>query len=242
MRLIINGDDFGLSKSITDGIIDGIKNGFLTSTSIMINMQFAKYAIEQAISNGINCVGLHINLTVGKPIIPNDHLTDEKGVFLYNRKQIENPNLTYEDAYNEIIAQIHLFNEYSKGKIKLDHFDTHHTLYDNEKIRKAIIEISNKMDLPIRNVTKYDLPCKKPDDCFVDFTINNVRLDVLDKFIRFNKDKDISVEIMSHPGYVDDYTKTVTSYLGRENELKVLKAAKDCGLFDDVNLIRFGEL
>ena len=106
MKLIINGDDFGLSKSITDGIIDGIKNGFLTSTTIMINMQFAKYAIEQAISNGINCVGLHINLTVGKPIIPNANLTDEQGVFLYNKKQIENPNLTYEDAYNEIMAQI----------------------------------------------------------------------------------------------------------------------------------------
>lgn len=242
MQLIINGDDFGLSKSITDGIIFGIKNGFLTSTSIMINMPFAKYAIEQAISNDIKCVGLHINLTVGKPIIPNDHMTDEQGVFLYNRKQIENPKLTYEDAYNEIMAQIHLFDKYSKGKIKLDHLDTHHTLYDNEKIRKAIVEISNKMGLPIRNYKKYDLPCKKPDESFFDFTINNVRLDVLDKFIKLNKDKDISVEIMSHPGYVDEYTKTITSYLGRENELKVLKMAKECGLFDEVNLISFGEL
>lgn len=32
MRLIINADDFGLSKSITDGIVDGIKGGYITST------------------------------------------------------------------------------------------------------------------------------------------------------------------------------------------------------------------
>ena len=79
MKLIINSDDFGLSKSITDGIIDGIKGGVLTSTSIMANMGYAKYAVEQAIKNNISCVGLHINLTVGKPIIANPHLTDAGG-------------------------------------------------------------------------------------------------------------------------------------------------------------------
>lgn len=41
MKLIINADDFGLSKSITDGIITGIKDGYITSTSIMINMKYA---------------------------------------------------------------------------------------------------------------------------------------------------------------------------------------------------------
>ena len=29
MKLIINADDFGLSKSITDGIITGIKDGYI---------------------------------------------------------------------------------------------------------------------------------------------------------------------------------------------------------------------
>lgn len=79
MKLIINSDDFGLSKSITDGIVDGIKEGVLTSTSIMANMDYAKYAVEQAIKNNICCVGLHINLTVEKPIIANSHLTDAGG-------------------------------------------------------------------------------------------------------------------------------------------------------------------
>ena len=64
MKLIINADDFGLSKSITDGIIEGIKGGYITSTSLMVNMPFAKYAIDEAVKKNINCIGLHVNLTV----------------------------------------------------------------------------------------------------------------------------------------------------------------------------------
>ena len=77
MKLIINADDFGLSKSITDGIIEWILNGYITSTTIMANMRYAEYAVKEAIKNNIDCVGLHINLTVGKPLIKNDYLTDE---------------------------------------------------------------------------------------------------------------------------------------------------------------------
>lgn len=47
MRLIINADDFGLSKSITDGIIEGIKGKYITSTTIMVNMEYAEYAINK---------------------------------------------------------------------------------------------------------------------------------------------------------------------------------------------------
>ncbi len=54
MRLIIEADDFGLSKSITDGIIDGINGGYITSTNIMTNMPFAKYAVEKAVENNIH--------------------------------------------------------------------------------------------------------------------------------------------------------------------------------------------
>lgn len=48
MKLIINADDFGLSKSISDGIIVGIKDGYITSTSVMSNMTWAEYAIKEA--------------------------------------------------------------------------------------------------------------------------------------------------------------------------------------------------
>ena len=240
MKLIINADDFGLSKSVSDGIIEGIKDGYITSTSIMINMKYAEYAVQQAMKHNIDCIGLHINLTVGKPIIPNDNLTDEKGVFLYNKKQIENPKLTYEDAYNEIKAQIELFSKYSKGKIALDHLNCHHHLYDNKYILKAIIDIAKELDVPVRNENEIDY--KSPDYLYMGFTIKNVEIDAILKMIDKYKNENKIIELCTHPGYVDDYTKTVTSYTGREKELIILKEAKQKGMFDKIELINFKQV
>ncbi|MBD9115399.1 ChbG/HpnK family deacetylase [bacterium] len=239
MKLIINADDFGLSKSISDGIISGIEERYITSTSIMANMKYAEYAIKQAILHDINCIGLHINLTVGKPIKANANLTDENGIFYYNRKQIDNEGLTYQDAYNEIMAQIEKIDSYSNGKIKIDHLDTHHHLWDNKNIKQAIIDISNKLNIPIRNEDVTNIKC--PDILYKDFTINNVNIDNLKEMVSKYKDKDIIVELMTHSGFIDEYTKSVTSYLNREEELKVLKEAKKIGLFDGIKLINFSE-
>ena len=240
MRLIINADDFGLSKSISDGIIEGIQGGYITSTSIMANMEYAEYAIKEAIMNNINCIGLHINLTVGKPILDNINLVNENGVFLYNRKQIENSKLTYEDAYNEIIAQIKMIDKYSNGLVRIDHIDMHHHLCDNDNIKKAVIDIAEKYNVPIRNEFECDI--SRPDILYKDFTIKSVSLNSLKEMIKKYQDKDIIVELVTHPGYVDDYTKSITSYLERDKELHVLKNAKENGTFNKVKLIDYKQL
>lgn len=240
MKLIINADDFGLSKSISDGIIEGINDGFITSTSMMANMKYAEYAIKQAIKHHVNCIGLHINLTVGKPILKNSNLVDENGVFLSNKKQIENTKLTYEDAYHEIKAQFHLIKKYSNGMIKIDHIDTHHCLFDNENIKKALIDIAKEYNIPMRN--QFDCDVRKPDILYKDFTINNISIDSLEEMISKYQEKDMVVELMTHPGYIDDYTKTVTICLDRDHELQVLKMAKEKRIFDKVELINFQQL
>jgi len=240
MKLIINADDFGLSKSISDGIIDGIKGGYITSTSVMANMKYAEYAIKEALKNSINCIGLHINLTVGKPIIENNNLVDENGLFLYNRNQIDNPRLKYTDAYNEIIAQIKTIDKYSNGLMKIDHLDMHHHLSDNKIIKNAVIDIAKEYNIPIRN--EFECDVLKPDVLYKDFTIKKVSIESLEEVIFKYHDKDIVVELMTHPGYVDDYTKDITSYIEREKELKVLKEAKEIGVFDKIELINYKQL
>lgn len=241
MKLIINADDFGLSKSISDGIILGIREGYITSTSIMANMTWAEYAIKKALEYNIDCIGLHINLTVGKPIITNDNLINNNGQFYYNKEQIENPKLTYQDAYNEIMAQVNVISNYSDGKLKIDHLDTHHHLMDNPNIKQAIVDISQKLNLPIR---KYDniQNIKCPDFLYKDFTINNVSIDSIKQMIEKYKNDNVVVELMTHPGLIDEYTKTVTSYLNREKELLVLKESKELGLFEEIDLVSFQQL
>lgn len=241
MKLIINADDYGLSKSISDGIILGIREGYITSTSIMANMIWAEYAIQKALEYNIDCIGLHINLTVGKPIITNDNLINNNGQFYYNKEQIENPKLTYQDAYNEIMAQVNIISNYSDGKLKIDHLDTHHHLMDNPNIKQAIVDISQKLNLPIR---KYDniQNIKCPDFLYKDFTINNVSIDSIKQMIEKYKNDNVVVELMTNPGLIDEYTKTVTSYLNREKELLVLKETKELGLFEEIDLVSFQQL
>lgn len=240
MRLIINADDFGLSKSICDGIIYGIKKGIITSTTIMANMDYAEYGIKKAIENNIKCIGLHVNLTVGKPIIKNDKLTDEKGCFLYNRKQIENPNLTFEDAYDEIHAQVKMVDKYSNNKIKIDHIDMHHHLCDNKNIMKAIIKISQELNIPVRN---HNIPEVKSTDLLnKDFTINNVNIEYFMDFIKKYENTEYTIELMTHCGFIDEETKMITSYLDRELELRILEKAKDMGTLKNIQLISYKEL
>ena len=241
MKLIINADDYGLSKSISDGIILGIREGYITSTSIMANMTWAEYAIQKALECNIDCIRLHINLTVGKPILKNDNLINNNGYFYYNKEQIENPKLTYQDAYNEIMAQVNAISNYSDGKLKIDHLDTHHHLMDNPNIKQAIVDISQKLNLPIR---KYDnvQNIKCPDFLYKDFTINNVSIDSIKQMIEKYKNDNVVVELMTHPGLIDEYTKTVTSYLNREKELLVLKESKELGLFEEIDLVSFQQL
>ena len=46
MRLIINADDFGLSRGANYGIIDAYRNGVVRSTSIMAGMPGFDHAVE----------------------------------------------------------------------------------------------------------------------------------------------------------------------------------------------------
>lgn len=48
MKLIINADDFGRTRGINYGIVEAIKNGVLSSTTIMMNMPYAEHAINLA--------------------------------------------------------------------------------------------------------------------------------------------------------------------------------------------------
>lgn len=87
MNLIIHADDFGMTKSINDAIIELCQLGTLSSTSIMANMPYSHEAKTLLSIDSIS-LGLHATFTQGKPITqPNkvSSLLDNEGLFLnYN--------------------------------------------------------------------------------------------------------------------------------------------------------------
>jgi chitin disaccharide deacetylase len=69
-RLIVNADDFGMSRGITDGILRAHQDGIVTSTSIMVNMPGSEYAIQRMREFPSLGVGVHLNLCEGRPLLP----------------------------------------------------------------------------------------------------------------------------------------------------------------------------
>jgi chitin disaccharide deacetylase len=68
-RLIVNADDFGMSRGITDGIVLAHRYGFVTSASLLVNMSASKYALARAADFPALGVGIHLNICSGRPIL-----------------------------------------------------------------------------------------------------------------------------------------------------------------------------
>ncbi len=69
MRYLTNADDFGRTETVNDAIVYGFDNGYLSRTTVMVNMPYYDEAIDLAKEHGFfDKVGLHINLTSGVPL------------------------------------------------------------------------------------------------------------------------------------------------------------------------------
>ena len=81
--VIVNADDFGMSKAYNTAIMEGAKKGLLKSTSLVANGEAFQEAIERVIPECPELgVGVHLNIIEGKALTKNlTELTDESGKF-----------------------------------------------------------------------------------------------------------------------------------------------------------------
>ncbi len=69
MKVIINADDFGYSHDINLAIVEAFSKGYITNTTIMVNMSGFEDAITLSKENGFfDRVGIHLNFFQGKPL------------------------------------------------------------------------------------------------------------------------------------------------------------------------------
>lgn len=66
--LIVNADDFGLSKGQNYGIIEACRNGIVTSTTALVNGQAIDHAVQLSRDEPSLTIGMHFVLTMGKPL------------------------------------------------------------------------------------------------------------------------------------------------------------------------------
>ena len=68
-RVIINADDFGLNREENAVIVRAFRRGLISSATLMANMPAFAQACALIHSEGLHGrVGLHVNLTYGRPL------------------------------------------------------------------------------------------------------------------------------------------------------------------------------
>ena len=132
VRLVVNADDFGMSPSISRGILRAHREGIVTSTSLLGNcadLEEARAMLAEAPTLG---VGVHLALVQGGPVAAPESVPSlladggrfrERGaqfIAAWTKRQID-PG----DIEREFDAQVARVRD---AGIKIDHLDTHHHL------------------------------------------------------------------------------------------------------------------
>lgn len=131
-NLIINADDFGYSAEVNDAIVACFKKKIINSTTIMVNMPYFKEALILSDQYGFkDRVGIHINLTEGKPLtnLRGTGLVNEDGCF--SREKMLSPLIFFSPVLKKKI-KLEILEQYKvlvENNLCPSHIDSHHHVH-----------------------------------------------------------------------------------------------------------------
>lgn len=249
MKIIINADDFGLTRGVSLGILDSMEKGIVTSTTALVNSSFFEEGMSEAKKRGLDSIGIHLAMTIGKPVLPPQeipNLVDDKGFF---HKGVANlKELDYEEVRKELKAQIERFLEFNP---KPTHLDGHHHFFSFHQVfLDAILDLAAEYNLPVRcldpklNHIYESKGVRTTEGIILDFYQDNVQEDIF-KSLVLNKRDIKTVELMCHPAYVDEELMNISSYnTWRKEEYNILtsETVKEFLRGNGVELINFRDI
>jgi hypothetical protein len=220
VKLIINADDFGYSFGVNYGIIDSHVHGIVNSATIMMNMPGASHAVKLAKQHPSLKIGVHLVLTCGKPLLPDvKSLVDHHGYFKTLSQLKMGNDIDLYDLEREWTAQIEAL--YQTGLIP-NHMDSHHHVHRMKAFYPVVKKLSDKFNLPVRKVGGLTDLAFYSDLFFDDFYGNGVTDKYFEELPSRIGDAQI-IEVMVHPGYVDQPLLMGSSYnLQRIEETHIL--------------------
>ncbi|MBQ9503710.1 MAG: ChbG/HpnK family deacetylase [Lachnospiraceae bacterium] len=223
IRIIINGDDFGISREVNKAISECFEERILTSTTLMVNMPYADEAVELAKEQGFyESVGLHFNLTGGTPLTDSikamKRFCRKNGTFnaYFQKHTASRLRLTKEElacVAEEAEAQIRKYISYG---LPARHLDSHHHVHTNLPVWRVLVPLLHKYDFRSvrlsRNLFKRTAPLNAVYKKFFNSGLKKSRFITTDYFGSFKdlqkcrrmlKDNTL-LELMLHPMYSED--------------------------------------
>jgi len=226
--LIINADDFNLTRGVDQAILECHDHGIVSSTTILMTLPMPPSSVKALRSRPFLGKGIHLSLTLGKAVNSKTPFTLNRALLSHIRK------IPLKIAEQEYEAQILKFKRLL-GDFPT-HMDTHHHIHGHPNIFAAISRLSKKYKIPVREVRGPHL--------FEDLDPKHHW--TRSKFLNCLKKLPFGIsEIMVHPGYVDGALRKISSFLtGRDVERRFLRDEKLKGVLDDLNikLINFSDL
>jgi chitin disaccharide deacetylase len=145
--LIVNADDFGLTRGVSAGILAAHRHGIVTSTTVLVTADVDRSQLAQARDAGLG-LGLHLNLTLGKPVTRARSLVDGSGAFVRDPRRAA-AGADAREVRAEAEAQIERF-EKLVGRPPT-HIDTHHHVGLYAPVRDVVLDVARALRVPVRS-------------------------------------------------------------------------------------------
>ena len=209
-KLIINADDFGISKETNLAIKQGFESGVITSTSLIVNLESFEHAIFEILPTISDIdVGFHFNIIEGKSLTNQPLLCDKNGFFNNSYGQ-----LIIKSFNNELLKQIEVeFRaqiEKALQHCKISHIDSHVHTHAIPNIFKLISKLAKEYNIPYVR-TQREIPYIVWEKSLsTKFALNIIKNVLLNTFSAINKHSETNNYFIGilYTGFMDEQAIT----------------------------------
>jgi hopanoid biosynthesis associated protein HpnK len=158
-RLIVNADDFGLTRGVNRAIIESHRGGIVTSSTLMAHGQAFEDAIVHAKSASRLSIGCHVVLVDGSPVLGGQQastLFDQKaddgrfydGLGAFALRAVSG-RVDADEIEAEVTAQI---RKLQSAGVSVSHLDTHKHTHILPQVLRALLRAARTCGVPaVRN-------------------------------------------------------------------------------------------
>jgi predicted glycoside hydrolase/deacetylase ChbG (UPF0249 family) len=244
-RLIVNADDYGLTRGVSEGILAAHRHGIVTSTTVLVTGDIEPDLVARARDCGLG-LGVHVNLTLGSPITRGRSLVDGGGRFVRDPRRAA-AVADAADVRAEVEAQLDRFEKLFKRAPT--HLDSHHHVGLYAPVRDVVLDVARARGLAVRSqdgaarARARSAGLKTPDhffgesgpDAYWSGARTSARLRALPAGVS---------EFMTHPGWFD--ADLAYSRYGRQREVEMIglgmPGARAAATAAGITLCHFGHL
>jgi predicted glycoside hydrolase/deacetylase ChbG (UPF0249 family) len=233
--LVVNADDFGLTDGVCAGILEGMRAGIVSSTSVMTCVTGAPARLRRYAPMLNGRAGVHLQLTQGVARLPADEIpsiVDASGVFPCRRGM--RPFADPREIEREWIAQVECALD---AGIRPTHIDTHQHVHKDPPAFEGYCRIARRFAIPARSNSPAmsrslrDAGVDCPDGFECSWTGGEASaaglLHAVRRLTAVLEEDDI-LEVMCHPGCVDEELRSLSTLA--ESRARELAALTEPGL------------